>query len=237
MLWCLLAAFLAAQWVSPAQQEILHHNGERTDLIKRVETDKRWIALTFDDGPDPVETVKILDLLSRYKAKATFFIIGKQAEKHPEIINREVLEGHELANHTYSHRSMSRLSNHDLEIEIKKAENVIFSATNQHPRLFRPPGGYYTNRIVKKVNELGYTVVMWTWYQDSRDWSKPGVNKIVDTVLSHAHPGDIVLFHDRISGKSQTCEALEIILQKLQKDGYQFVTVSDLIHAPLLSNE
>jgi polysaccharide deacetylase family sporulation protein PdaB len=207
----------------------LNQSTEHLGIVKKVQTDKPWIALTFDDGPDSFETPEILDVLKKYNAKATFFIIGEQGHKHPDMLLRELSEGHELANHSFSHCNFSHLTGIEIEDEIFKSDDEIFSITGQHTKLFRPPGGYYNDKIVQTTQQAGYTVILWTWYQDSKDWSKPGVQIIVHRVVSNAHPGDIVLFHDRISGKSQTAKALNEILPQLQKQGYIFVTVSELI--------
>jgi polysaccharide deacetylase family sporulation protein PdaB len=219
----------------PVDQRLYEYT-EYLGVIKKVQTDKPWIALTFDDGPDPLETPEILDVLKKYDAKATFFVIGEQGHKYPDIIHREVSEGHELANHSFSHRDFRRLSGEGILQEIIKSDNEIFSITGQHTKLFRPPEGYCNKLIVQTAEQAGYTVILWTWYQDSKDWSKPGVPKIVNRVISNAHPGDIVLFHDRISGRSQTVKALKAILPELQKQGYKFVTVSELIGSNQILN-
>jgi polysaccharide deacetylase family sporulation protein PdaB len=219
----------------PVDQRLNQYK-EYLGVIKKVQTDKPWIALTFDDGPDPLETPEILDVLKKYNANATFFVIGEQGHKYPDIIQREVSEGHEIANHSFSHRDFRRLSENGIKQEISKSDDEIYSITGQHTKLFRPPEGYYNKLIVQLAEQAGYTVILWTWYQDSKDWSKPGVPKIVNRVISNAHPGDIVLFHDRISGRSQTVKALNAILPELQKQGYKFVTVSELIGSNQLRN-
>jgi peptidoglycan-N-acetylglucosamine deacetylase len=223
--------FLHGAALIPVDKQRLNQYIEHMDIIKNVQTEKPWIALTFDDGPDPQETPEILDILKQYNAKATFFVIGEQGHKYPELLNREVSEGHELANHSFSHRNLRHLSGKQIGQEISRSDDEIFSITGRHTRLFRPPGGYYNDLIVETAQQAGYTVILWTWYQDSRDWSKPGVPKIIKRVISNAHPGDIVLFHDRISGRSQTAKALKRILPELQKQGYNFVTVSQLIES------
>jgi polysaccharide deacetylase family sporulation protein PdaB len=227
-------AFHAATAFAPTDTQLTQYT-KHLGIVKKVQTDKPWIALTFDDGPDPEETLEILDILKEYNAAATFFVIGEQGHKYPDILQREVSEGHELANHSFSHREFRHLSGIEIMQEISKSEDEIYSITGQHTKLFRPPGGYYNNIIVETAEQAGYTVILWTWYQDSKDWSKPGVQKIVNKVISNAHPGDIVLFHDRISGKSQTVRALRGILPELQKQGYTFVTVSQLISSNTLN--
>jgi polysaccharide deacetylase family sporulation protein PdaB len=208
----------------------------RGEVVWEVPMDKKWIALTFDDGPDSDQTAEILDLLKQYRAKATFFVIGAQVRLHPEIARREAEEGHELANHSFHHRMLQRASAEKIKAEIDEAEQTIFEASGIHSRLFRPPGGYYNETIVNTARDAGYTVIMWSWHQDTRDWARPGVKRIVDKVLNNARPGDIVLFHDRVEG-SQTIKALKEILPELRQRGYEFVTVSDLLNYSKKSNE
>ncbi len=125
---------------------------------------KKIIALTFDDGPDPADTPAILDLLKQYEAKATFFVVGKRVEMYPELAKREIVEGHEIANHTYSHSYFrKRMGGEKIQNEILKAEQAIFTTTGEKPHLFRPPGGYYSENVVdasKKKRLSGRHVVM-----------------------------------------------------------------------------
>jgi peptidoglycan-N-acetylglucosamine deacetylase len=199
-------------------------------VVWEVPSAEKVIALTFDDGPDPENTPRILELLKQYDAKATFFLTGKKVERYPELVKREQNEGHELANHTYNHTFFnSRASFSKLKQELLQADEAIFKVTGQKCHLFRPPGGYYNEKLVTIAKEEGYIVVMWSWHQDTKDWSTPGVNKIVNNVLSDTRNGDIVLFHDYSDGQTQTADALKIILPKLKERGYRFVTVSELL--------
>jgi polysaccharide deacetylase family sporulation protein PdaB len=202
----------------------------RGEVIWEVPTDQKVIAITFDDGPHPKDTPKILDILKQYNAKATFFAIGRKVEQFPELALREVAEGHEIANHTYNHIYFGNgISKEKIIQEIVKSQNAIYSVTGQQPKFFRPPGGYYNEKIVNAAKEAGFQVVMWSWHQDTFDWRTPGVEKIVNRVLRNAKKGDIILFHDYVRGKSQTIEALTKILPELQKRGFHFVTVSELL--------
>lgn len=202
----------------------------RGDIVWDVPTERKMIALTFDDGPDPRYTPVILDLLRKYDAKATFFVIGKRIANYPDIVRREVKEGHELANHTYSHTYFSSAYSTDKIIkEIEQAHDLIVRTTGYKPQLFRPPGGYYNDSIIEAAKKKGYLVVLWSWHQDTKDWRSPGVKQIVNKVLNNARNGDIILFHDHVEGKSNTVEALKVILPELKKRGYSFVTVSELI--------
>lgn len=225
---------IAAQFLSSFDRVAAEHHGRyyyeaRGEVVWEVPTDKKVIALTFDDGPNPEFTPQILDILKKHHAKATFFVIGSRIEQYPELAQREVEEGHELANHSYRHPGMTKISPEQLREEIEHAQKVIVDATGQIPRAFRPPGGVYNDKVVNTARQAGYMVVMWTWNQDTRDWSRPGVKKIVDRVLSNAHNGSIVLFHDHGGDRSQTVTALAEILPELEKQGYQFVTVSELL--------
>lgn len=200
-----------------------------SEVVWNVRTDQKLIALTFDDGPNPVYTPQILDILNQYGAKATFFVLGKRVQMYPAVAIREVNEGHEIANHTFDHHYLKNYSAERLVSEIRRTQEIIFDITEQMPNVFRPPGGFYNDALLQSMKKDQLTVVMWSWYQDTRDWRKPGVDKIVSTVLNNVHNGDIVLFHDLEGDCSQTVEALKRILPELKKQGYEFVTVSDLI--------
>lgn len=201
----------------------------RGDIVWEVPTADKVIALTFDDGPDPQYTSQIADLLRQYEAKATFFVVGSRVAKHPEIARRLVQDHHELANHTYTHPDMRRISADRLRKEVVSTQNAIYESTGVTPQLFRPPGGYYSESLVRVAKEAGYLVIMWSWHQDTRDWSDPGVKKIVNKVLANTRNGDIVLFHDFGGNRRQTVDALREILPVLKKRGYAFVTVSELM--------
>jgi peptidoglycan-N-acetylglucosamine deacetylase len=194
-----------------------------------VKTKKKLVALTFDDGPDPVYTPQILDALAKYKAKATFFVIGAEAERYPQIIQRQTKEGHELANHTYHHNFRDHFNPEKLKDELDKTSKVIQDLTGQSPSLYRPHSGYYNEKIVNTAINNGYRVILWSWHQDTKDWKRPGVGKITNNVVSDSKPGDIVIFHDAGGDRTQTIKAVENILEILDKKGYKFVTVSELL--------
>lgn len=199
----------------------------RGEVVWEIATDEKVIALTFDDGPHPSYTSQILDLLKEYNAKGTFFVVGNKIELYPEILKREVAEGHEIANHTYSHAYLSKQIN--MKNEIKKTEEIIFSVAGIRCQLFRPPGGFYNESLVTTVKQEGYKMIMWSWHLDTKDWNRPGVNKIVNKVLKSSRNGDIILFHDYVEGTTQTVDALKKILPELKQRGYRFVTVSELL--------
>lgn len=200
-----------------------------SEVVWNVQTDQKLVALTFDDGPNPTYTPQILDVLKQHDAKATFFVLGKRVQMYPQIAIREVNEGHEIANHTFDHHYLRNVEPDKLKREIEQAQEIIFDVTEQIPRVFRPPGGIYNRALIDLAKQGRFTVVMWSWYQDTKDWKRPGVDNIVNTVLNNVHNGDIILFHDLEGDCSQTVEALKIVLPELKRQGYRFLTVSDLI--------
>ena len=196
-----------------------------SSFICRGAGDKR-IALTFDDGPHYKYTEQILDILKKHDVKATFFTVGTNAERYPDIIERQLREGHEVANHTYSHKHMNKLSEAEFKSEIQGWEDAMNGCLEHTSSLFRPPEGILTPTQTKIVKELGYETVLWT--VDTRDWAHNRVECIVDTVITEAGDEGIVLFHDFVTGNSPTPEALDIIIPKLKELGYELVTVSEL---------
>ncbi|SEH62988.1 polysaccharide deacetylase family sporulation protein PdaB [Halobacillus karajensis] len=206
-----------------------HYYEEQGTAIWDVPIPSKYIALTFDDGPSTEYTPEILNILEEHEAKATFFVVGSRAQENPSIIKSMVDNGHELANHSFHHPDFTGISKEELIHEMDNTSEVLENLTGAPPRLFRPPGGVYNDIIVNTANEEGYMVVMWSWHQDTRDWKSPGVQNIVKTVLNNARNGDIFLFHDFGGDRSQTVKALQQILPKLRKEGYEFVTVSELL--------
>ncbi|HBF36732.1 MAG TPA: oligosaccharide deacetylase [Firmicutes bacterium] len=202
-------------------------------VVWEVSVHEKMVALTFDDGPSPTFTKRILDLLSKYKAKATFFVVGKQAEMYPDIILREYHEGHEIGNHTYSHPEVNRISFEALKEDLFHAHQIITQITGGNMVLFRPTSGFYDDKIVKTAHLLGYKVVIWTWGQDSRDWTGISGQSIAMRIIKTVKPGNIILFHDQGGNRSNTLKALEIILPVLAKQGYHFITVSTLLQKDL----
>jgi polysaccharide deacetylase family sporulation protein PdaB len=226
----LLLAGSAHGGLSAAPKKGRPYYEKRGEVVWEVPTEEKVIALTFDDGPDPEDTPHILDLLQQYGAKATFFVIGEKVERYPELIKREAAEGHELANHTYKHTYFNGpIKESTMRDELLRAEEAILKISGQKPHSFRPPGGYYNELLVQTAKKEGYMVVMWSWHINTMDWNTPGVDKITSKVLNNTRNGDIVLFHDYVEGKTQTIEALERILPELQRRGYRFVTISELL--------
>ena len=186
------------------------------------------IALTFDDGPHPVHTPEILDILAEYGIKATFFVIGENATWYGDLVKTEYESGHEIGNHTYSHHmNLKKLSYDGICAEIENAENVIYENIEYRTKLLRPPGGIYSDTLLRAAADNDYNIICWS--VDTRDWAHTPTDEIVKNVLSSVKEGDIILFHDYVSGESPTPAALKQIIPTLLDEGYNFVTVSELM--------
>ena len=185
------------------------------------------IALTFDDGPHPQNTPKILKILDKYDVKATFFVIGVNVKNYPDALSLINEKGHEIGNHTYSHSVLKSRSKDEILKEISEAENEIGKITDFSTTLIRPPCGLYDEKLVEIALKNNYKIVLWN--VDTKDWEHSSCENIVSNVLKRVDGGEIILFHDYISGKNSTPEALEIIIPKLKEQGYEFVTVSQLL--------
>ena len=195
---------------------------------RRHVNDQMKIALTFDDGPDKNYTDEILDILSEYGIKATFFVIGKNCEENPDVLRRIAIEGHEIGNHTYSHPHLSKLSRSSLESEIIRTENIVEKITGVKTSLFRPPEGVYSKNIAATSYALSYRAILWS--VDTTDWKSPKADKIAQVVMDNTSSGVIILCHDYIAGESNTPAALRMFIPRLIEQGYVFVTVSELIN-------
>lgn len=183
--------------------------------------EKKKIALTFDDGPHPEYTLQMLDLLKEKKVKATFFLLGQQVEKYPDIVKRMEAEGHLIGNHSYKHEQLSKLSSIQACSQVNKTNELIYAITGKYPEYLRPPFGDWKDKLDCEVNMIEVL-----WDVDTRDWSSQNKEKIVKKVVTNVKEGDIILMHDSFQS---TVSATEEIIDILQKDGYEFVTVEELI--------
>ena len=198
------------------------------EVVYSWHTNDKNIALTFDDGPHPVYTPEILDILEEYGIKATFFTIGQNVEWYNDVFRMEYEAGHEIGNHTYSHLNLRRLPYPEVCREIEQAENLVYETVEYRTRLLRPPEGAFGHDLCKAASEMDYTVICWS--VDTLDWAHTPSETIVRNVLENVKGGDIILFHDYISGDSPTPDALREIIPALLDEGYRFVTVSELLN-------
>lgn len=184
------------------------------------------LAMTFDDGPHPTLTPKLLDILKERNIKCTFFVIGKNAKAYPKIIQRMLAEGHEIANHTWTHCSLTSRSDAQIRSELQQSEDALVAAANYRPHLIRPPYGAINTRIKQLMfTDFGYPTVMWS--VDPQDWRRPGSSVVTSRLVNGAHPGAIMLSHDI---HAPTIQAMPSMFDQLLAKGYQFVTVSQLIN-------
>jgi peptidoglycan/xylan/chitin deacetylase (PgdA/CDA1 family) len=192
-----------------------------------VHVDGPYIALTFDDGPSATLTPKLLDLLAAHHIKATFFVIGENVAEHPDIVARAAREGHEIANHSWSHPNLAKMSDEGVRRQLWQTDEAIKGATGTRPTLLRPPYGSITEREKRWIHdEFGYQIVLWD--VDPYDWKRPGPAVVRNRILQETRPGSIVLSHDIHPG---TIEAMPSTFDALEAKGFKFVTVSELIRA------
>jgi peptidoglycan/xylan/chitin deacetylase (PgdA/CDA1 family) len=181
------------------------------------------VALTIDDGPHPVWTPKVLDLLERHQVPATFCLIGNQVRGHETVARDIAVAGHQIANHSYNHPGdLATMAPDAMRDEIHRTQDKIISATGQTPRLFRPPGGTSSPDLLAQATQADLVLVDWT--NDPKDWLRPGTATIRDRMLA-ARPGQILLCHDGGGDRSQTYEALREVIPALKAKGYTFVAL------------
>lgn len=193
------------------------------DIILHGSRNMMKVALAFDDGPFEY-TNGILDTLAAHNAKATFFLVGLQVEKYPEIARRIVDEGHQVGNHSYSHKMLTKVGRSTWTYQIDQVSVLIHEATQVYPRIFRPPYRGYNDEILNYVNEAGMTVVLWD--VDPKDWKTSSPTLVEQRILSRVKPGSILTLHDLSEG---TRKGLGSIIKSLQAQGYELVTVGEMI--------
>jgi peptidoglycan/xylan/chitin deacetylase (PgdA/CDA1 family) len=187
-----------------------------------VDDASKSIALTIDDGPDPVYTPQVLRLLHRYQITATFSMIGLHVAAFPHLA-RDVHEaGHKICNHTWNHANLAGFSAHHVHDEITRASHAIHAATGVHPQLFRAPYGAWSRAVITECERT--KMIPLDWSVDPRDWAMPGVRRIVRNIMKNTQPGSIILEHDGGGNRSETVKALRIVLPRLLDEGYRFTT-------------
>ncbi|WP_370116092.1 polysaccharide deacetylase family protein [Streptacidiphilus sp. MAP12-33] len=180
------------------------------------------IALTIDDGPDPRWTPQVLALLDRYGITATFCQLGQQAARFPGLVAEVSARGHLLANHTWTHADLSRTPVPGIRDELARTSETLERLTGVEPTFFRAPYGAWSRQVLDECRRQELTPLDWS--VDPRDWSRPGVDHITDTILRTTRPGSIILEHDGGGDRSQTVAALRVVLPRLLDEGYTFVT-------------
>ncbi len=188
--------------------------------IWRLPNDDNAVYLTFDDGPIPEVTPWVLDTLKKYDAKATFFCIGDNVTKHKEVFNRVISQGHSIGNHTFHHLNGWNTAPNTYVEDTLKAEGVIHHHQKSAQKLFRPPYGKMTSKQAKKLQELGYKIIMWDILSADFD-SKVSEEQCLKNVIQHITPGSIVIFHDSIKAKDKLYYALPKVLEFISEKGWK----------------
>ena len=213
--------FLLSEAVSPANWAPAFQNLPRP--VIQVAPPHPWIALTFDDGPHPKMTERLLAVLEKEQVPATFFVVGKMADRYPYLVQEISAAGHEVSNHSYNHFHFSLLSPHDALAELSHTRAVIRRITGKDSIYYRPPGGHFSPRVAKAAAHAGYHMVLWSTL--TKDVEGASTLAITQRILKGAQDGDVILMH---SGMPNTLEALPGVIAQLKAEGYQFVTVSTL---------
>ncbi len=193
--------------------------------FSRVMVSGNHIAMTFDDGPHPQNTPRLLDMLAARNIKATFYVIGRSVDLHPGVLRRTVAEGHEIGNHSHTHRLLSKLGDSEVRQEMQRCQDAVGRAAGVRMRTMRPPyGGLLQSQRELVHRELGYPTILWS--VDPLDWKRPGPSVVSSRIISGTTAGGIVLAHDL---HSQTVDAMPATFDGLLRRGFKFVTVSQLI--------
>ena len=198
----------------------------------KVADGKKLVALTFDDGPYLPFTQNLLTVLEEKQVKATFFVVGNNASKYPEVVRQIAVQGHEVALHAGEHKDFLKLNSSELAGNISSGKKVLEEFTGKPVKYMRPPHGFRDWAVMEVASRAGLKVVNWSVIP--RDWTNPGAQVIAYRVCKDVFPGAIVLLHDgdapsQTASREQTVEATAIIIDELRKQGYNFVTVSQLL--------
>ncbi len=210
--------------------------------VTRGPSNERVIALTYDDGPNPPYTGRILDVLERERVHATFFVVGRAVQAYPQVVRREVRDGDAIGNHSWDHSHLIVYPPSAVATSIQRTDAAIAAAARIHTRLFRPPFGARDWIVMRTAQRLGYTVVMWS-EPLPRDWEYPSAAQIAQRVLRVAGDGSIVVLHDgnrgqlcaqrnlnpHVCDRSADIAATRLVIEELKKRGYRFVTIPELI--------
>lgn len=188
-----------------------------------IELEEKYVALTFDDGPDPHVTPRILNVLKEHDVQATFFMLGSQAEKYPAVAKSVAEAGHEIGNHTDHHKDLTKIGREQMTQEVLASRQKIMDATEEIPIILRPPYGAINRDVETVADDNGTSLVLWS--VDSLDWKNKNAAAITSVVQKEIAPGAIILLHDV---HSTTADALPTLLTTLEKEGYRFLTVSQL---------
>lgn len=193
--------------------------------VSQVSIPDKVVALTFDDGPHPSLTPRLLDILDKHGVKATFFVLGQNVRRYPDIVRRAAASGHEIASHSDTHPNLGRSSQEKIFRELDATESAIINACGKKPKVMRPPYGSMTSAQRQSVyNKYGYHIILWN--VDPLDWKKPGSSVVASRLANGCRPGGILLAHDI---HASTIDAMDSAINQIKAKGYRFTTVSNLL--------
>jgi len=222
---CCALALLCACYIGPLGREATAVLAPKRELpVYCVEREDNVITVSFDASWGGDQTLRILDLLDQYNAKATFFLVGIWVDKYPELVKEIHARGHEIGNHSDSHPEMSKLSNEQIIRELDGCSDKIEALTGQRPTSFRPPYGDYDNKVVTVSRAEGYEVVQWS--VDSLDWKNKGVEDLIRRATKNVQKGDIILFHN---DSKYILDALPTILKTYQEQGFTMIPAREIL--------
>lgn len=228
------ALFFAAGIIYAEQDHISVFSQTEPAAVYSIKTDQKVVALTFDISWGEERAEPILNILQEKGVKkATFFLSSPWSKSHTNLVGKIMQAGYEIGSHGHKHVNYSKLSDEEIKTQIQTAHQILTEVTGKPPGLIRMPNGDFDKRVLRIASELNYSVIQWD--TDSLDWKNPGAEQIVNRVVTKAHPGDIILMHASDSSK-QTHEALPQIIDRLQADGYEFLTVTELLKESRVKN-
>jgi peptidoglycan-N-acetylglucosamine deacetylase len=198
----------------------------KVDVLWMGNTNQKIVALTFDDGPDPIYTPQILKTLGKYNVPATFFLVGENVQKYPELVTAEMKNGHLIGNHTYSHPHLNMLSTVNIQTQLAETDKVIFKITGKKSKFFRPPYEELTENILSSSHSQHKQIILSTLTLEHELAKTPQAK--ADRVIRLAFPGAIILAHDGRLNRHSTVEALPYLIKGLQAKGYRVVPLSEL---------
>ncbi|MBB6669552.1 polysaccharide deacetylase family protein [Cohnella nanjingensis] len=197
-------------------------------MIHAVETASKAIAITFDDGPNPLYTPQVLEIFRSVGGRATFFMLGDPMEAHPETVRSVLQEGHEIGNHSYAHPNLTEIDAEEGRRELERASALVERLTGRRPSVFRPPFLAANEATAALASQLKMPMIG-AVNTKTRDWEQPGVAHILDHTRPHVRAGAILLFHDGFGDRAQTIDAVRTLVAELDAQGYALVTVSELL--------
>ena len=209
-----------------AQSSREERQGLYLPKLIRGNSREKLLALTFDDGPHPQFTERLLALLKQEKVRATFFVVGKMVEKHPELLKDIVDQGNLIGNHTFSHVTLTKIPENEVRAEYEACNDIVEDVTGIRMKFCRPPGGDYDRHVIRAATDQGLTTVLWT--DDPGDYANPGTHVIERKTLDRLSNGGIILLHD---GIEETIKVLPQIIAYARDHNYQFVTVDQLMES------